>query len=93
MDNNPKDICFLKDERNLLKFLHSLPLHKFSLNSSQEKMQEQFSEVATPAILPQHLYIVYNKVKKASLHSYTDEEHYWYNAMALLLSNVQKSLQ
>ena len=41
MDNDPKDICFDKAEGNLLKFLYSLPLRKFSWHSHKEMMESR----------------------------------------------------
>ena len=47
IDDKPRNICFAKAEGNLFKYLHTLPLKKFSWHSIKEEIWAEFSKVAT----------------------------------------------
>ena len=71
MNNDPKDICFVKAEGTLLNCLYSLLHRKMSLYTPKEKMRAELSKVATLlASHASHTLINYKERRDESLTSF-----------------------
>ena len=64
-DSDPNEICFAKAEGNLLKFLYSVNFKGCPWVHLKEKMQTEFSKVATASHASLTLMHCRQKVKKA----------------------------